>query len=138
MTVTDIDQVLCIGVKEPYFTVSDEAPGFWTKAQLEKSVNSKEDVLLVAEKDNEIVGFNITFVHIPSGKATMENLWVSEKYRKQGIAKQLIEQSLKELKSKNCVYLCNFVRDTNNMTMQLFEKLGFNRGHKFFWVDKNL
>lgn len=138
MTSNDIDQILSIGAHEPHFKTSDNSPGFWTKKQLEKSVVSQNDVLLVAEDETNIIGFNITFVHAPSGKATMENLWISESCRGKGVGKQLVQESIVQLKEKGCSYLCNFIHDNNEASIGLFENLGFDKGHKFYWMSQNL
>ena len=138
MTIEDVPKVIQIGSKEDSFSVTPTSSGFWTNKQISNSIESKNDALFVAEENNEIVGFTIALLHKPTGKATLENLWVHQDYRGKGVGKQLIEKTLGQLKNNGCVYVCSLTKDNNESMISLFDKVGFNKGYNFFWMDKFL
>lgn len=138
MTTSDIDTVHEIGLKEDNFRVSDsEASGFWSKDQLKRWVESGNDVLLVAEVENQIVGFVLTTHHRPTGKVTWENHLVLPKYQGQGIGKALAREVVHCIKADGATYL-HFLVKTTNRNSQYYEKLGFNKGKDFSWFEMYL
>jgi len=56
MKISDIETVYKIGIKLKEFAVSKTSK-FWEKGELEKWLKKKDDVLLVAKENGELVGF---------------------------------------------------------------------------------
>ena len=105
MKIEDVELVYALGIGEKRFRVGAESAGFWTKEQLRNWVKSKDDVLLVAEENRQIVGYVLSQYHAPTRKATFENLYVFPKYRNLGIAKMLTLELIHQLKEKKAYVL---------------------------------
>ena len=61
------------------------------------------------------------------GEADMMNIAVDPTYRRQGIAKQLVEQLILELKKTGNYQLTLEVRASNTPAISLYEELGFSQ-----------
>lgn len=107
---------------------------------LKERVQNNESVIFTAKKDNEIVGFTQLFPTFSSASLKkvyiLNDLFVLEKYRNQGIAKRLIHQVTEFAKENNCarVYLSTA---RNNPAQFLYEKLGFKES-SFKFYNYNL
>ncbi|MGD9276002.1 MAG: GNAT family N-acetyltransferase [Candidatus Pacearchaeota archaeon] len=136
--VSDVDTLLKIGNKIEEFEVDEEQNSFWTKEQLTNWVKSKNDVILIAESDKEIVGFVTFALHIPTGKVTWENAWINPNLRGKNIVGKLYKKAEKELKDKGAKYICGMTKPTSKASIKMQEKLGFEQGLKFIWMWKFL
>ena len=137
MELEDIEAVYSLGVSQKEF--SSASGTFWSQEQLKNWIRSPKDLLLVAEKDSQIIGFSLYAVHSPTGKVTWENLYISPKYRKLGIASALTKEGLKQIKALGYTYimLCVNAEDQESFASFL-EKFGFKRGSKVLWMDQIL
>jgi ribosomal protein S18 acetylase RimI-like enzyme len=132
---SDIDTVVKQGLTESAFNT--ESGAFWTKEQLESWSESKDDVLLVAEINEEVIGFALFASHTPTKKVTWENLYVLPEYRKMGIAKALTEGGLHKIKELGHKYVMLCANsDDNESFLKFMETFGFKVGPKVLWVDK--
>lgn len=134
----DLDFVYEICGKEEGFQVTPNYRAEWDKEKFKNWMNSKDDVLIVAEEENKIIGFALCSNHIPTGKSVIENVWVSEEHRNKGIGKELIQYSIKELKEKGSTYVCGFTKEDNLAPTKLLEKEGFDKGYSFYWMGKGV
>ncbi|MFZ2484456.1 MAG: GNAT family N-acetyltransferase [Minisyncoccia bacterium] len=135
--VSDIEQIHKLGNSAQEFTVG-VWEGFWSKDNLLNWSKSEEDLMLVAvNENNEVIGFSLYAVHIPTGKVTWENLFVSKECRQQGIGKKLVLEGLKELEKMgyNYVALQNH-NDNQDDFASYLEQFGFKRGDMVMWMDK--
>src|SRR5688572_1761407 len=99
LTRADIPEICRIGQSEPAFAVAEGA-AFWTAAQLESWIDTGNDVLLVTKQESKIVGFALSTLHSPTGRATWENLWVDPAVRKSGVGAALTKELLRQLKER--------------------------------------
>lgn len=103
---------------------------------LKERVQNNESVIFTAKKDDEIVGFTQLFPTFSSASLKkvyiLNDLFVLENYRNQGIAKLLIHQVIEFAKENNCARVSlSTARD--NPAQFLYEKLGFKEStFKFF------
>ena len=135
MTVEDIDEVYNLGIGQKEFASANGI--FWSKDQLKNWCQSQSDVLLVAKKDDQIIGFSFYATHLPTGKITWENLYVAPAARRMGVAAKLTEEGLKQIKLLDYTYVMLCVNAENQELFASFvEKYGFKRGDKVLWVDK--
>ena len=132
---SDIETVYESGRETEAFRVSD-TPGFWSRKQLNRWLDNPDDVLLVAEDNKRVIGYVMSQLHKPTGKATIENLFVDESYRKKGIGSDLIKRCLKELKERGASYFCAMVRTDNDKITNFYERCGFTRGYNFVWMER--
>lgn len=136
MTLRDVEAVHQLGKDQQAFHVSGD-DAFWSIAQLKSWVKRDEDVLLIARDQGHIVGFALSTLHGPTGKATWENLYVVPQCRGQGIGASLGDKLIKQLQEKGATYVCFFVRTDNTEEIEYFQKRGFKRGFDFVWFGKN-
>ena len=102
-----------------------------------KSANVKKenDVMLVEEENDQLLGFVMSQLHKPTGKATIENIYANPSIRGKGIASSLIKQCLKQLKENGATYVCGLTKVNNEEATKFFVSVGFNKGYNFVWVD---
>jgi len=107
---------------------------------LRERVQNNESVIFSAKKDDEIVGFTQLFPTFSSASLKkvyiLNDLFVLEKYRDQGIAKLLIHQVIEFAKENNCARV-SLSTARNNPAQFLYEKLGFKES-SFKFYNYNL
>ena len=94
----------------------------------------KNNELIVAESDDEIIGtLQITFtpsISFQGGKrATVESVRVDEKYRGQGIGKELMLFAINRAKEQNCVSMQLTTNAERTDAHRFYENLGFKGTH---------
>ena len=95
----------------------------WTYDSFEHSLESANDIYLVAEEDGEIAGYCGLWGVIDEGQIT--NVAVAENHRKNGIGKQLLLRLLEEARAKKYSVFTLEVRVSNKPAIALYEQLGF-------------
>lgn len=106
----------------------------------EKVLNSPQNFLFVAEEDKKLIGF-ATFsirhvVRYPKPIAELDELFVSEEYRKHGVGKQLMEIVEQQAKKHNCYRVYIESHYQHEAGHKFYENLGYkNYGYHFI---KNL
>ena len=81
--------------------------------------------VFVYEKDNTIVGF-ISY-SIAYDRAEINYIYVSDEYRKGGIASELMEFCIDEVIKHGCVNITLEVSSENKAGIKLYEKYGFSK-----------
>lgn len=134
MTVGDVSQVIDIAntASELQASKTDE---FWTSEQLERWVLS-DDIMLVAEAEGKVVGFQLTQQHLPTKTGYLSDIAIHEDWRRQGIASRLIEAALSAMKDRSLEYVYGLTKTENAKIHSLLEKHGFARGNAFYWFEK--
>lgn len=94
----------------------------------------KNNELIVAEKDGEIVGtLQITFIpsiSLLGGKrATIEAVRVDEKYRGQNFGKELILWAIERAKAEDCLLVQLTTNAERKDAHRFYENLGFKGSH---------
>jgi N-acetylglutamate synthase-like GNAT family acetyltransferase len=130
-TVEDVDKIWELGENVSGFVTSEDVVTFWPKAILKNSVDKPDVLIKVAEVDNKIVGFVIVNINKSLSKAEIENIFVSEDYRRQGIASELIKSAIAELKGDGIENVVALSDDAVDLLMAL----GFSKGKQFYWMD---
>ena len=100
----------------------------------EEIQNDKNNELIVAEKDGEIVGtLQITFtpsISFQGGKrATVEWVRVDAKFRGQGIGKELMKWAIKRAREENCIAVQLTTNADRLDAHRFYENLGFKGSH---------
>jgi [ribosomal protein S18]-alanine N-acetyltransferase len=115
MDTNDIDRIMEIERK------SFVAP--WSKTMFEETIFSPISRGFVIEHNNTIVGYIVFYtVHV---EAHIMNLAVNPAERKQGYARQMLDQVLKFFR-ENSVSECYLeVREHNRIAQELYEHFGF-------------
>ena len=91
----------------------------WTRADLEAQLTLDTSHFVVATVDEKVVGY--MGLQIFSGEGYVTNVAVLPEYRRQGIAKMLIEKQLQNEMS----FITLEVRESNLPAIKLYESCGF-------------
>ena len=135
MEIGDVGAIYDLGIGQREF--ASASGEFWSKEQLTAWCQSSKDVLLVAVRGEEVVGFSLCAVHLPTGKVTWENLYVEPSARGLGVAGALVGEGLKQIKKKGYFYVMLCVNaDDQEAFASFVEKYGFKRGDKVLWMDQ--
>ena len=115
MTFDDLDGV--------YEIDKDAFPIPWQKSSFEEDLKNILATYLVAKLNNEIVGYIGMWFVIDECHIT--NIAVHSKYRRQGIAKKLVNEMIKLCDSHGISYILLEVRANNIPAQKLYESFGF-------------
>ena len=108
-------------------------PEIYVKA-FEEIDADKNNELIVAEKDGEIVGtLQITFtpsISFQGGKrATVESVRIDEKHRGQGIGKELMKWAINRAREEKCFSMQLTTNAERTDAHRFYENLGFTKSH---------
>ena len=102
-----------------------------------KDVAEREGVTYFAEIEGKIVGFVLGIVernekdtlyiltHKPGAHGWIGEVFVLPEFRKQGIARKLIDKITSDFKNKGCVNARLYVMADNKLAISAYENLGF-------------
>jgi len=141
-TAKDFESLYQIGLDTPELKVSS-GEDFMAKDEFLQALESQDGTFLLAEDDDNPVGF--IYAH-RKDKPNMEKKWacivylvIKPEYRKQGIAQKLYDACLEELKQFgiNCVYTWAS-SESDGGIINFMKKNGFNEGHQYTWMDREI
>jgi ribosomal protein S18 acetylase RimI-like enzyme len=98
---------------------------------LTRLANQERSVFIVAENQGQLVAFIVATVEqeIPIYRtkefAFIHDLWVEPEYRQQGIAKQIVEQTIKRLRQIGVEQIRLDTAAANESARKLFTSCGF-------------
>jgi ribosomal protein S18 acetylase RimI-like enzyme len=101
-------------------------------------------VLFATKRNNKIAGMAVCFEGFSTFLAmpliNIHDLIVYKKYRRQGIARRLLEAVEVEAKKRSCCRITLEVRDDNLRAKPLYTSLGYGEqeNHMLFWGKKLL
>lgn len=95
----------------------------WTKQGFLDALDMESNILLVAEENGEILGYECTYMTIDEGELT--NIAVRKDQRGNGIAEQLLRQLRAEALRVGVERIVLEVRVSNAAAISLYEKVGF-------------
>ncbi|MFO7806847.1 MAG: GNAT family N-acetyltransferase [Candidatus Moraniibacteriota bacterium] len=137
-TLKDIDAIIKLGNSVNEFQVSDEVVTFWSKDVLIDCINSKNNPILVAKENKQVIGFVIANYNPSFKKAIIENIFIDSNFRGREIGKLLLGALLDKLKELGCKYVCSFTEIDNKVAVKFFLNNDFNKGINCVWIDKIL
>ena len=136
MTCDDIDSISIIGDAAPELSVTGDNSLFWGRVRLTAWINAGQDVMLVAEDNNEVLGLLITQIHQPSSMGYISDLVVKESERGKGIGLALAETAVQQMKAMGVTYIYALTQEGNDKIKSLLCKEGFSEGKKMVWFEK--
>ena len=95
----------------------------WPVSEFEYIVADDRWELLVAQSDNEIIGY-AAFV-IEDRESRLANIAVAEQYRRKSVAKQLLRHILDVVHERDCRLILLEVRPSNFQARELYGEFGF-------------
>lgn len=97
----------------------------WTEKSYEDESNNLLAHYIVAEHEEEIIGFGGFWSVIDEAQIT--NIGVSKAFRKQGIGQKILEKMIKLAAENGCLGMTLEVREDNIPALVLYEGNGFIR-----------
>lgn len=95
----------------------------WSLPMLEPELSNPLSLWLVMVEGEQVIGYVGSQAVLDA--ADMMNIAVHPSYRRQGIARLLVQELIAQLKQKNICSLALEVRASNAPAICLYEKLGF-------------
>lgn len=138
MTSKYAKEVSDLGLKIKEFQFDLERYTTYSSTDIKKAIKSNDAICLVAIVNNELAGFAIRTFHTFFNEGYLNELYVKEKYRKNGIARLLFDKSMKILENKGAQWAWSLVQVENKTMQKFLEKNGFKKGKKFFFYHKGL
>lgn len=107
-----------------------------SKEGIEKFLKRNPDTCFVAEVENVIVG--VIIVGNDGRRGYIYHTAVNPKYRKQGIAKNLVDTAMTALQKIGISKVALVVFDRNEVGNGFWEKIGFSVRNDLIYRDKSL
>ena len=100
-------------------------------------IQDKRDTCIVAEKEGNILGFlNLTYTFSTFNaayEANVDDIYVADEYRGQGIATQLLKAAIEDANLKGACRISILVRIEDTEARALFEKLHFVKFDRLYY-----
>ncbi len=136
LKVTDVESVT--SHMSHYFFNCAELDDYWTPKEILAWISDTNDYCAGAVVHNEVVGFCLTHYHAAANKVHVENIFVLEQYRNQGIAQHLLFDMISFYQAKHKkVRFVGLVDKSNDASIALFNKNEFTKGHPMYWMQYN-
>ena len=98
-------------------------PDPWSKDLFLKTINQYPESFIVAEEDNEVVGYAVG--KIQNNSARIISLAVDPQRREKGTGTALVKYLTEQFKEKGVKEICLNVRTWNEKAMIFYKNLGF-------------
>jgi ribosomal protein S18 acetylase RimI-like enzyme len=136
----DIDIVTRLAERVTEFDTGTNSLKFFKRQTLEEMIQSDECITLVARSDIGVIGFVITSINSATKDAYIHTIYIVEQERKKGVGTLLMQETLLALQKRpeDCNHIFGLVEAENHKGMKLVEKVGFEPGKKFQYVDMML
>ncbi|MDI6794518.1 MAG: GNAT family N-acetyltransferase [bacterium] len=138
LTAVDVLDLLGIGVSQPEFECA-ELPDSWKEEELRLWLQSEFDICLGAyDIGGQLVGDCLSHVHVEANKVHIENVFVTPKFRRKGIASgmlRILKNSYENAFPDKRFRLIGVVLCSNRKAIRTFEKAGFGIGEKCYWLQ---
>jgi ribosomal protein S18 acetylase RimI-like enzyme len=109
----------------------------WTLHDLKRLFKSKNDYNYGLFLRNELIGFALSHINKASRKVYLENILISKEYRRQGLAKQLLNHLLEKYATMGNFRYVAQVNSKNIAALELLKSSDFVIGEKMNWMQKN-
>lgn len=95
----------------------------WSYQSFLKSMSDSDNIYLVAEEDEQLIGY--CGVWVVAGEGQINNIAVKEQYRNQGIGAEILRYLFNLGSMQNVEQFTLEVRRSNIGAIRLYEKMGF-------------
>ena len=114
---------------------ASDKPG--AKAYLQARLENKEATVFIASIDEQPAGFALLYPSFTSvgmqRSWILNDLYVKESFRKQGVAHELLHQVIDFAKSTHANGVALETCDDNYVAQRLYEKVGFKKEENLFY-----
>jgi ribosomal protein S18 acetylase RimI-like enzyme len=131
---SDAEAIYSLGISDSSFQVSPIIR-FYEKTEIEQWSRERDNnILLVAEAENEIIGF--LYCKIMSHHwAMLDNFYIRPESRNRTCSEALWNALLKELKARQLTYLTCLVREDHKPLARLLRQGGFIERNRYVWFE---
>jgi ribosomal protein S18 acetylase RimI-like enzyme len=102
--------------------------------RIAREIVQSNAIFLIAEKDGVLIGS--AFGTHDGRKGWINRVAVAPKYRRQGIAEELVRQVEHRLHDMGIRIIACLIEDWNEESMEFFERIGYKRHHDIFYFTK--
>ena len=97
----------------------------WSENSLREELENPNARFFAAVLDGRVIGY--AGMHTVLGENYIDNIAVTEAYRKMGVASKLLETLETTAKNENGEFVSLEVRESNSAAVGLYEKCGYSR-----------
>lgn len=133
----DTLEVAELGKNTKELQIDSDKELYYSANTIKELIKSKSGICLVAEINDEIVGFAIRIHHKYFNEIYLSDMVVKEKFRKLGVGKMLFDKSMEIAKSKKVDWAWALVQTENKRMQRFLEKNGFKKGKPFYYFYKD-
>lgn len=137
MTPKFAQEVSEIGLITKEFQYDLEKNTTYSVDDIKRAIKNNDTICLVAIVKNHLAGFIIRTFHPFFNEDYLSEIFVKDRYRKNGIAQLLIDESRKIMKSRGVEWTWSLVQTKNKRMQRFLEKNGFKRGKPFYFYYKD-
>ncbi len=103
------------------------------RQMVQKNIESDESAYYIAKDGDKLVGYVLLEItKVQPGQGWLNDLYVTEEYRRQGVARRLAAQDESWLKSKGVTKVTLFVHNTNAEAINFYEKLEYKKSPVYY------
>ena len=125
-------------LSNPFFDCGN-IDDFWNLEELKEWFSNKNDVCAGAFIEGKLIGFCLTHLHAEVHKVHLENIFVIDEYRKQGIAHNLFDYMKNQYSKKlSNIRLIGLVNCSNKKALDFLVKEKLILGDKMIWTQLNI
>lgn len=133
MKIEDYDAVIALWQRAG---LSFEPHGRDSRQSIARQIEDSGDLMFVTEADGQIVG--TVFGSHDGRKGWINRLAVDPRYRRHGIAQQLVKHAEEALAREGLIIVAVLVEATNESSLGLFRKLGYEERRDIIYFRKFL
>jgi len=133
MRIEDYDAVIMLWQRAG---LSFEPQGRDSRAAISRQIEDSGHLMFVAEADGQIIG--TVFGSHDGRKGWINRLAVDPRYRRQGLAQQLIKRAEDALAREGLIIVAALVEAPNEPSLKLFRKLGYEERRDIVYFRKFL
>lgn len=97
----------------------------WSEKMIEEKLENSTSIFIVAQYQGEIIAY-IGASDI-CGECYIDNIAVTQKFRRKGIAKLILTRCIEKAEEKNCEFITLEVRKSNEKAQNLYQMAQFER-----------
>jgi ribosomal protein S18 acetylase RimI-like enzyme len=104
--------------------------------EIQKKIARDPDLFIIAEENNQIIGTILG--GFDGRRGMMYHLAVAEPYRRQGVARHLVDELERRLRDKGCIRYYLLVTKDNVAAIQFYESLGWKHMDDLYAYGKDI
>ncbi len=137
---SDVNSIYSLGKGIKELDFSKNYP-FHSKTDLREYIkNKKDDIILIAEMENKIIGFLYAKIieRHEGGWCVLDNLAVKKEHRRHGVGTKLLKELYKTMKKQKLHYAQLLVDVNHKKARKFWKKMGYAETRTFIWAEREI